>query len=305
MKGAMSAARWTERQRIGFTDIDQDRRIKFSSMIRFVGAGYAGLFSQLTTIDRADYFTTHGLTPITTYAQLERASRSTPLDTEIELRYEVTLGFVRGRQSDLRRYGGNDEIELTDAERGPPLGWWSQHWLWFSQERGAPLDRPAPGLGVDQTDELPPVPARPDPCSGSSAEDRFRWALRETDMNNHVSFAAYLERAENGLADAQLDAASPDRASIWFSRPSFAGELMRSVAGDDDGAFLVQFLRAQSDELCATLCLRAPPRSIAPTSHLRAEVTDRTPERSNTPPPPVTPSTVVRGDKQGEESELA
>jgi hypothetical protein len=101
------------------------------------------------------------------------------------------------------------------------------------------------------------VPARPDASSGSAAEHRFRWALRETDMNNHVTFAAYLERAENALADAQLDAASPDRASIWFSRPSFAGELMRSVICDDDGAFLVRFMREQSGELCATLCLRA------------------------------------------------
>ena len=175
----MSAVRWTDRQRIGFADIDQDRRIKFSSMIRFVGAGYAGLFSQLTTIDRADYFTTHGLTPITTYAQLERVSRSTPLDTEIELRYAATLGFARGRQSDSRRYGGYDQINLSDAERAP-LGWWSQHWLWFSQEHGAPLDRPAPGLEVDQTNELPAVPARPDPSSGGAAEHRFagRFAKR-------------------------------------------------------------------------------------------------------------------------------
>jgi hypothetical protein len=47
MKSAMAAVHWTDRQRIGFADIDQDRRIKFSSMIRFVGAGYTGLFSRL------------------------------------------------------------------------------------------------------------------------------------------------------------------------------------------------------------------------------------------------------------------
>lgn len=76
-------------------------------------------------------------------------------------------------------------------------------------------------------------------------------------MNNHVTFAAYVERAENALADAQLDAPSLTRVSIWFSRPSFAGELMHSVLGDDDGALLVQFSRAQSGELCATLALRA------------------------------------------------
>ena len=250
----MPAVHWTDRQRIGFLDIDQGRRIKFTSMIRFVAAGYAGLFSQLRTVDRADYFTTHGLTPITTYVQLERASSSAPLDTEIELDYGVTLGFVHRRQSDLRRYGGYDEIEFSDAER-VPLAWYTQHWLWFSQEHGAPLERPAPGLEIDQTDELPPAPARPDASSGSAAEHRFRWALRETDMNNHVTFAAYLERAENALADAQLDAASPDQASMWFSRPSFAGESMRSVIGDNDGAFLVQFMRGQSGELCATLSL--------------------------------------------------
>jgi len=252
----MAAVRWNDRQRIGFADIDQDRRIKFSSMIRLVGAGYTGLFSQLTTVERADYFADHGLTPITTHAQLERVSSSTPLDTEVELRYGVTLGFMSGRRSAARRFGGHDEIELSDAER-VPLGWWSQHWLWFSQEQGAPLERPAPGLEIDQTDELPPVPTRPDPSSGTAAGRPFRWALRETDMNNHVTFAAYVERAENALADAQLDAASLNRASIWFSRPSFAGELMHCVIGDDDGALLVQFSRAQSGELCATLALRA------------------------------------------------
>jgi len=251
----MAAVYWTDRQRIGFADIDQDRRIKFSSMIRFVGSGYAGPFSQLTTVDRADYFTSRGLTPITTYAQLERASRGTTLDTEVELRYGATLGFVRGRQSDARRFGGYDEIELSDAER-VSLGAWSQHWLWFSHEQGAPLDRPAPGLEIDQTDELPPVPTRPDSSSGIAPEHRFRWGLRETDMNSHVTFAAYLERAENALADAQLDAASPDRVSIWFSRPSYAGELMHGVIGGDDRAHLVQFLRAQSGELCATLAIK-------------------------------------------------
>ena len=167
---------------------------------------------------------------------------------------------MHGRQSDLRQYGGYDEIELSDAEQAP-LGWWSQHWLWFSHERGAPLDRPAPGIEIDQTDELPPVPARPDASSASAAEHRFRWAVRETDMNNHVTFAAYLERAENALAGAQLDAASPDRASMWFRRPSFAGELVRSVIGDDE--FLVQFMREQSGELCATLCLSSRKRVAA------------------------------------------
>ena len=91
MEDALSAVHWTDRQRIGFLDIDQGRRIKFTSMIRFVAAGYAGLFSQLRTVDRADHFTTHGLTPITTYVQLERASSSAPLDTEIELDDGVTL----------------------------------------------------------------------------------------------------------------------------------------------------------------------------------------------------------------------
>ena len=32
---------------------------------------------------------------------------------------------------------------------------------------------------------------------------------------------------------------------------------MQSVIGDNDGAFIVQFLREQSAELCATLCLSA------------------------------------------------
>lgn len=43
----------------------------------------------------------------------------------------ASADFMRGRRSAARRFGGYDEIELSDAER-VPLGWWSQDWRWFS-----------------------------------------------------------------------------------------------------------------------------------------------------------------------------
>ena len=49
---------------------------------------------------------------------------------------------------------------------------------------------------------------------------------------------------------------------------------MHSVISDDDGAFVVQFLREQSGELCATLCLRAAVIEPDASLRLRAEVTD-------------------------------
>lgn len=249
-----AAVRWTGRQRVGFADVDQDSRIKFASIVRFVMAGYEGLFPQLgTTAGRAEYFATYGLTPITTYAELERAPRSATLDIDVDLRYCATLGFELGGRGNARRYGGHDEIELTCAD-GEPLGWWRQHWLWFSQEHGALLDRPAPGIETAQSVELQPAPRPPD-ASAPAAAGRFRWGLRETDLNHHVTFAAYLERAENALADAQLDASPPDRASIWFRRPSFAGEVMTSFIAGNDRAFVVRLTREQPDELCATVSL--------------------------------------------------
>lgn len=249
-----ATVRWTGRQRVGFADVDQEGRIKFSSIVRYVMAGYEGLFPQLgTSSSRAEYFANHGLQPITTYAELERAPRRAALDVDVDLTYRATLGFELGKDG-APRYGGHDEIQLACAD-GEPLALWRQHWLWVSQDRGALLDRPAPAVTAVQSAELPSPPRPPAVDPQDAAVGRFRWALRETDVNHHVNLAAYLERVENALADADLDSVPPDRASVWFRRASFAGESMTTAIVEQEGSFVVRLSRQTSDELCATVLL--------------------------------------------------
>ena len=83
------------------------------------------------------------------------------------------------------------------------------------------------------------------------------WRRRETDVNHHVTAYAYLERAENALADARLDTGCLHRAGMWFRRPSRLGELMTSSCEDlDDDTLLVTLTREESYELCVTVRFR-------------------------------------------------
>jgi len=244
---------WVHRDRLGWPDIDQDGLLKFSSIIRFVTAGYAGMFPLLMTSSRAEYFATHGLRPIVRYVDMAREPDGAKLDAEISVRFTVRLGFVLDRRSESRRYGGHDTIRLVD-EHGDTLGRWTQHWLWFVANKDTLLLEAAPGFNVDQSEELPSTEAPPRSLIGADG-GRFRWTPRETDINHHVSAAAYLERAENALADARFCTYRVHGASMWFRRPSFLGDLMTSSFEELDDTLLVLLTRAESDELCVTVRL--------------------------------------------------
>jgi len=72
-----------------------------------------------------------------------------------------------------------------------------------------------------------------------------------------VTASAYLERAENTLADAKLAARGLHRAGMWFRRPSLLGDLMTSSYEElAEDTFLVALTREESDELCVTVRFR-------------------------------------------------
>ena len=68
----MGQLEWTHQERIGWTDVDQDGLLKFSSIVRFVAAGYAGMFPLLSQSSRAVYFATHELQPIVRHIEMAR-----------------------------------------------------------------------------------------------------------------------------------------------------------------------------------------------------------------------------------------
>lgn len=251
----MGTLGWTHHERIAWTDVDQDGLLKYSSIFRFVAAGYAGMFPLLTKSSRADYFATHELQPILRQVEVARDPRAATLDAALSLHFAVRLGFTLDGRSESRRYGGHDAIAVVN-EHGEALGDWTQQWLWFVPDRGALLHEPAPGMSIDQSEELPATEVAPRSSTGVEAGG-FRWTPRETDANRHVTAYAYLERAENALADAEVDAGRLHRASMWFRRPSRLGDRMAcSLEEVDDDTVLVLLRHEESEELCVTVRFR-------------------------------------------------
>jgi hypothetical protein len=253
---AMGQLDWMHRDRIGWADVDQDGLLKFSSIFRFVSAGYVGMFPLLTKGSRAEYFATHELQPILTHVEMARDPHGAKLDAGLSMHFMVRLGYTLNGHSASRRYGGHDAIQLV-GEHGETLGSWTQHWLWFVPNMGALLHEPAPGLSADQSVELPSAETPPHSTTGVEV-GQFRWTPRETDINHHVTAYAYLERAENALADAKLGTHRLHQAGMWFRRPSRLGDLMTSSFEElDDDTHLVLLTRGESDELCVTVRFRA------------------------------------------------
>jgi hypothetical protein len=213
------------------------------------------MFPLLTESSRAEYFATHDLQPIMRQLEIAREPRGTELDAGLSVRFTARLGFTLDARSGSRRYGSHDGIQLV-GEHGESLARWTQHWLWFAPTTGTLLEEPAPGLRADQSEELPSTEPPPRLSSGVGGT-RFRWTQRETDVNRHVTAYAYLERAENAMADAGLAARGHRRAGLWFRRPSFLGDLM-SISREelDEDTLLVALTREETDELCVVVRFR-------------------------------------------------
>jgi len=139
----MGTLEWRHHERIGWTDVDQDGQLKFSSIFRFVAAGYAGMFPLLTEDSRAEYFATHELQPIARHMEMARGPDGGKLDAGLSVHFTVRLGFTVDKRSGSRRYGGRDAIQLV-AEHGETLGGWTQDWLWFVPKEARSFTCPLP-----------------------------------------------------------------------------------------------------------------------------------------------------------------
>jgi hypothetical protein len=250
----MGTLGWAARSRVEFVDIDQDRTLKWTSILRVLAKGNAdtprGIWPEGA---RADYVAAHGLQSIVSYFEVTRGPQPPALDGVLELRYVRELGYTLDRRGRSRRYGGVDAGWIID-HAGLPLARMRQHWLWFHPERGEVLGEPAPGFAADeQSTELPLAPTRPNTSWETVAGGRFRWSPRETDLNQHVTFSAYVERAENALADEKVDTTGLTRLEAWFRQPSFLDDAMTTTVESDDDTETVTLVRAESGTLCAVL----------------------------------------------------
>ncbi|NEB03364.1 hypothetical protein [Streptomyces sp. SID13726] len=252
-------ADWNTRDRVAFEDLDQHRTFKWTSVMRVMAQGHAnaprGIWPEGS---RAEYSAVHGIHSIVSYFDLTRALHRPMSDGVLALHYERQLGYTMDRGGHSRRYGGIDTSSVVD-DAGLLLAQARHHWLWFRADRGALLDEPAPGFTPDeQSTELPPVPVRPSALEESVTDHRFRWSSRETDLNQHVTFSAYVERAENALADEKTGTDGLPRLEAWFRQQSFLGDAMRTAVQSGDGCETVRLEHAESGALCAVLRWSTP-----------------------------------------------
>jgi hypothetical protein len=202
---------------------------------------------------RADYVAAHGLQSIVSYCEVTRGTQPPALDGVLELKYARELGYTLDRHGQTRRYGGVDTGWLIE-HAGLPLARVRNHWLWFRPERGELLGAPAPGFAPDeQSTELPLAPGRPVTSPETVPGGRFRWSPRETDLNQHVTYSAYIERAENALADEKVDTTGLTRLEAWFRQPSFLDDAMTTTVESDEDTKTVKLVRTESGTLCAVL----------------------------------------------------
>lgn len=199
-----------------------------------------------------DFLAGTGVRTLLLQVAIERAARAVPDEHDLLVEVDTTLGRLPGPTP---RFGGLDQMRLRDPRDGGVVASWHGWWLWFrTDEDGAIslLDQPAPGVIVDQDDVLagaarPPGLERPEPGA------EFRWTARETDTNDHVFSLAYLERAENALADHGLDTTALHHWRVWFLRPSFLGEQTTPEVDPGDGEWTVGLRNGARDQLSAVV----------------------------------------------------
>jgi hypothetical protein len=143
-------------------------------------------------------------------------------DEQVEIRHEILHGH-RPWRGDQREWGFADIVDVSRVD-GPRLGRLVNDTVWVELKETGPAVATTGPDGLDCPDvELPPIDRMP-VLEEPKELGTFRWTVRESDINGHVSQVSYLDRAENALADAGVQLTVPFRCQAWFKRPAFTLE---------------------------------------------------------------------------------
>lgn len=200
------------------------------------------------------YLVEEGVRPLVAYLGVSCAATPLHGGTEADLCIEVAHGHIPDRRGDGARFGGFDRLEVTLDGHAAPIATWTCLWYWLTFTPGAVpafVGAPPPGL-LPRDPQLPQAPVRPDDSAAEPVAE-FTWTARESDLNEHVFFMAYLERGQNALADAGLRGAY-GTTEVWYGQPAFAGQRMAvAVDRQDPGSAVVAIRRADTGTSCARL----------------------------------------------------
>lgn len=236
--------------------VDQDRRLKPSHMMRLFDAAAQHWWTTVTGMGRHEFCERAGVRVF--MSQLGIAIADGPVLPGDQV--TVRMDSIAGADAGGRRYGGDDLVTVTAAD-GRELARWTGRWWWLNWGDGGPQGftaAPPAGLSVVMTDlPVPPAPPRPSVGAPSSS---FTWSARDTDVNDHVYFLAYRERAENALAEFGAATARVRAIECFYRRPCVAGQAMHAVVTPVDVGLLVELRHAATGAVAASLtCAVGPP----------------------------------------------
>ena len=254
----MATLEWSGAARTAFAHLSQGSLLKPTAVWDLMSAALNEFWPLATGGSGNDFLARTDVRTLLMQVALERSREPVPDEHDLTVDFATTLGALPGDQARPPRYGGIDRVVLRDPARPPGqdvVARWTAHWLWFraADDGGMTLlHQPAPGVIVDQDDELE-APPRPPVAEGAAAGLPFRWTARETDTNDHVFSLSYLERAENALADAGVDTAALHGWRVWYQRPSFLREQMSPAVEAGNGEWTVALRNVARDAVCAVV----------------------------------------------------
>lgn len=239
---------FTGTEELGFFTLAQDGSVKIPDLFRAWERLAPQWWEYATGAARDRYWKSVQHFVVSRYAKVTCASGGWRVGTRVKTRLVTTAG-TRPRSDGGVEAGAVDRFEMRD-EDGALVGAVEQAWTWMdaSSNAGPRVARqPPPGLRCAQH-SLPAVEKTPSPENLSPVE-QFTWSVRETDINRHVSFLSYFDRADNALARQGPSCSPPRTWEAWYRRECVANEPMTTLVGplDTDGLHLV--LVGDSDQV--------------------------------------------------------
>jgi hypothetical protein len=240
---------FTDTATVTYEAVDQNRRLKPSHMMRLFDAAAQHWWTTVTGAARHEFCERAGVRIFMN--QLGISTSDVPVTPGDQV--SVRMDSITGAEASGKRYGGDDLVTVTAAD-GRELARWTGRWWWLNWGDSGPTGfASAPPAGVSASIHDLPAPLVPPPPSDVAHRGSFTWSLRDTDVNNHVYFLAYLERGENALAEYGAAADTIRSVECFYLRPCVAGQPMNVAVSPVDVGFLVELRHAASGKAAASL----------------------------------------------------
>jgi hypothetical protein len=191
------------------------------------------------------FYERHFIGAVLTYLRIAvYPVRVMPQD-ELSVSFQTLLGKSVPHDGKPSRYGGRDIVGVAGAD-GALAAELTGHWFWFAQPPGK-----KPGTLKEPPPLFPPVerllePDPPAPVVAGAPANAFVWTRRESDLNQHVTSLAFVERAENALADAGIKLPKTGVVEVWYQKPAFSGGRTEAFVEEAEGVRHVRLADAES-----------------------------------------------------------